>query len=398
MPASSPTSNTPKKAEVNYVDVIKNVNRQQLIELGTALPCLLFVLERTVRYNKLKETISIRHFRDGVFNNSTGQLIQCGVGQSLNTIKRNLAKLTELGYLNIEIDCNRGNKITINLEKLMSTSKLKKPKKEQKTNNSVSNLGMRVSNLGRRGVSNLGRVTEGSDIELTDNKDSDSRQAENAKDNIEEIISTARTTSRSMRLKASHNPRTTKGIQALWVEQMTQHYPGLIETSLLQRDIATFKKATTRMDASEIRDVMHYAAENWSDLRENVLSWIVQKHDSMPPAPHLSTLARYFRYFTDAFNSGIVDADQKGSLEKGSETAKLKQQLAKEQARNAELQKQADTANRTAREASHAKEVILRDMRTAASTPADKFSVVKPRTKRNAIVPVDENEFDTGEI
>ena len=81
-----------------YLRIQEQINRIEGLK-HYEYDTLLFILDRTVRFGKTRERVSVNHLQKGVYRRGTGELIRRGVGQNRNNTIATLRKLVDLGYL-----------------------------------------------------------------------------------------------------------------------------------------------------------------------------------------------------------------------------------------------------------------------------------------------------------
>ena len=114
-----------------------------------------FVIQRTLRWGKLEESIPSRHFLEGV-RYADGTLAQTGIDTRKSTLRKACSRLQNKGLLKIRVANNgdfSGNKYSIYVNKLlkkgkvMKKSKLKEPKKQNKVPKKAE-IGVECGNRG----------------------------------------------------------------------------------------------------------------------------------------------------------------------------------------------------------------------------------------------------------
>lgn len=81
-----------------YLRIQEQINRIEGLK-PYEYDTLLFILDRTVRFGKIAERISIDQVQKGLYKKDTGELLRRGVGQNRNNTVATLRTLVQKGYL-----------------------------------------------------------------------------------------------------------------------------------------------------------------------------------------------------------------------------------------------------------------------------------------------------------
>lgn len=304
-----------------YVESIHAIMNQWRSELKPAeLDVLYFINERTVRYNKFEEIITINQFTDGVFTYS-GERIIAGLRRDRRTIVKAYHRLEELGLITIEKVVDKFktlNKFAINCKTIIERAHamaLKIGKKHKGVQNDTKEGG-RIT-TGGRGVQPLGgeahNHSNNTYSKKTNKKTTDTRST---RDSVEEVIQQTidrqREKQHEKAMKANTN-FTMNNVLALWKECMNKHHTGCVVPNVTRKDYAVLRNSYNANSIPiPLNEFIEWVIENWQSLKDNELNWV----KDFPAVPSLRTLGYLYQYFVRAY----------GELEarRNKETARLK--------------------------------------------------------------------------
>ena len=108
-----------------YYPVIKIILTRWSIFLGSnSTLVLLFIVDRTLRFKKIREQIPNRHFIDGVIS-ADGEVIHAGIPMGTTSVRKSVAGLRDAGLIDyitpIVNGHNTGSVYTINTNAILGS-------------------------------------------------------------------------------------------------------------------------------------------------------------------------------------------------------------------------------------------------------------------------------------
>lgn len=314
-----------------YVSALQEINRTWMTVLNpTEYRVLMFVVERTLRWNKDTEVIVGSHFINGI-TSADGELIIGGIPCSISSIRKAYTSLKERGLLSIskiDVGYTFKNKFTVHVAKLLRgvidmVSKLKEPKQNQRGRTKRT---MGVNERTRGGERENQRGTLPDPVEYTDSKQPDSKQPESSTSvaDICKGVVHAHKQKQQQRAKKVENVFNAKNATAAWNIALQEHCPNAARITLSRQDAIVLKSVwkANHVNAT-LTEFMQWAVINWEDLRTNDLKWA----DTLSASPSLRSFAYLYKHFAASFSNTKARQAIRKRREAGTLTAGQRQQL-----------------------------------------------------------------------
>ena len=291
---------------MDYIQYLTSVNRFMRSDLtNSELNVLLFVGERTLRFNKVTEKIPLRHFLDGIVDRK-GNVIVAGLRMSRRTLIYALNSLRRKGLFLVTKCVDTGINIftilTDAVEKKIKMAKLKVSKK--------------YNGLRGGAISALGGV-QNSTIEVTHREPSQTTSsslrserggaappgtARSVHRSVKKKIHT-RDTNRASLLSATKPDK--KVLRSAFSTACREHYDYPIQVIAPSgREWGTytnFLKATDFGEGFDYQEFFDWSMRNWDSMAEIELRWMGKRSNPPPAAPSLPFFCQFTRYFLEAF-------------------------------------------------------------------------------------------------
>ena len=254
---------------------------------------LLYILDRTLRFDKPSEIILRNYIGNDIISHKTGEVVQSGITISPRTYSRCIKRLQELKLISCSIETNRrgrGSRVTVVpaniLEKPMSH--LKKSKK---------------SNTG--GVVTKGHTgsCHNDTIEARDNREAKDNQSSTS--NLEEAVAHAERSSKERREKKKKED-TLQGYSTLWLDTHIDLFGKDTCIQVTGTDWGILKKRRAQVSTGyKIDKLLRWSMENWMQLSRTKMAWAVEK-SLMGCSPNPTTFSMLFNKFLQHYNDEDV--------------------------------------------------------------------------------------------
>jgi hypothetical protein len=305
---------------MDYCSFFKSINGFLRLDLTNAeFHTLLFIGERTIRYNKLEEKIPLRHFLTGVYD-KTGQLLLGHVSLSKTSLLKGIKSLHRRGFIALSHCTESGagiyRLVVENIEKAVAMIRETSARTTKKwfRNNEVEDVATK-SERGSTlvpGVGNFG-TTKDTDRELQkDQKPTSLSSAAvepavvSVKKKVEEIRQKYRET-RERKKDELHLTR--EGFRqdafiAAWVSSCETHketYFGdkVPLVSPTRKELAIFKNSLTGLALPagfKAGAFIEWCVLYWNTVQEERFYWMTN-----PPAPLAPDLRFFMRFIRDFY-------------------------------------------------------------------------------------------------
>lgn len=327
----------------------------------TEVLVLTFIADRTLRFGKEEEVITIDQFIHGV-EGRNGPVI-AGLGLSRPTILKAYKSLEKKGFLLVQLIANKAkgylNSFKINVstvlsEKIIMSGSLNISKKyrdmsEEQRNSirgkdslrggeriftgGVKNLYCKVVDYKRLEVNNIknaasGRVANLSETNLT------------AQEALDQATKRVTEKQKAKARKLTDKP-TLSGLTAAWKASTAKHCAGQTIVAPTRKDLYKLlagSKAHSLPHDTDLVCFIDWSVEHWAALRQGALHWA----EGMSNNPDMSSFASLYKFFVRAYG----DIDSLKDMER-------------DRARRAET-KQEDNTNQVKTMEKHLKEANLR--------------------------------------
>ena len=273
---------------------------------------LLFVNERTLRWQKEWETIPMRHFMEGVFSRA-GQRIICGIGRRKSAIIAAYKALVEKGLLLHDKD-GRSNRFAVNFKALVEgadsmASMVRTGLKPSKKRNETVSMGTDKP---------LQTVSTGTDPSYKEQKSKTNGfpdrgsepvsfypSGEEIRQNVEEVRQKSRARDGERAARADHR-LTRKHILACWRTSIRKHYTdqgrAATTASLTKFNFIRLRAGVLASDTHcpiPFSEFVEWSVEYWDSLRSMELRWM----KNMPTTPDLAFFCATYKHFVKAIGA-----------------------------------------------------------------------------------------------
>ena len=285
-----------------------------------AVAVLSFVIERTLRWGKIRESISYRHFLEGVYSRD-GVLVQPRIRIARRNLPKAVRFLETLGVLTVvrASSTQRGFEsnlfeIDFNLVIQRDTSMLKTPKRLK---NALVSDGHYPSVPGTLPLclrDTLNTQKNKSHKDKSHKHPGTKKQVPGLgpDSSPEEIVSAVHKhhAARREELSASFRMSPTN-LRAVWVKAMQRNYEHVPLVHMTEKSYGIFKKSANLnfKDTQKLPAFITWCVDNWPALRGGKLSWLNKKKESMPLVPDLDVLGRLLRVFAKAYAEHCAGED-----------------------------------------------------------------------------------------
>ncbi len=258
-----------------YLRIQEQINRIEGLK-HYEYDTLLFILDRTVRFGKTRERVSVSHLQKGVYRRGTGALIRRGVGQNRNNTIATLRKLADLGYLvRDESGPSTAPMYGLSLQKF-DFSGMVGVSDEILAGVSRQILGGGISSdtlKGKRDLKREKRAKRLPGVIAGDVETLNPTEGEVVV-NLQERIEQAKTKNRAKRAHKAQSLATNftiSNLNALWADLMLQHFPdsrfpGRFTVDMFHRLRAGLKAQGLLDDSGDAIELIRYSIENWTYL------------------------------------------------------------------------------------------------------------------------------------
>lgn len=292
--------------------------------LASDLTVLCFVMDRTLRYGKVREVITYNQIQNGVQVKATGKMINSGVTVSRRTVFRAIDRLEIAGFLSITRTKStfRGfeaNVIEINFKLLLSgdISLVRKPKNRVKSSdlplchNDTTLVPNSTNPLCQIDTTNI-QIDKLQKINYRTTPTAGAVGAivDEVVGEVVERVTTRSRVTRSARASRLSIQVTHGAVIAAWKETMLKYYP---RVPVVHFTIPEFKKfrTTARYNLVDVDlvEFFDWAIAQWEILRGGRLQWMNNKKEQLPATPRLDILSRYLKTFARAYAEDVTLAD-----------------------------------------------------------------------------------------
>lgn len=334
---------------MNYIEALTGVNRFSGDLSQSERSVLSFILERTLRFNKLTERIPLRHFLDGVVSMS-GEVIVGGLGVGRTTLKNAVQSLKRKRLVRV-VKCQETgeNVFTVAvevMEKLFTMAKLKigkeyKRLREGKGGGSKSDPG--VGQNPTLNNNNNGEHPQVFSPSLRSGREdaASPRTARHVAGQITQEYEDKRQS--KIESLCTKYPNRDK-VRRAFTASLRRHYDdrSIPIFSPSKRDwgqYRNFLKATDFGKGFEYPDFFEWSIAYWADVLDRELRWLKGNVPQVPDLPFFCRMQKYFlhAYFDDELRR--IQAARMSALKAGDsiqreyeivckDNQKLKDQLA----------------------------------------------------------------------
>lgn len=296
---------------MDYIAALTAVNRYAAGSTSLAeRSVLFFVLERTLRFNKVSETIPYRHFIDGIYDRSKGEVIVTGVGLSRKTVVEAVKALKKRGIIGVSVGKNNANVITLlltNLEKFIKMAKLKTSKKFKGLVGGVK------STLGgcKRSTTNYHTIKPSQTISSPSSLRSEERVDAAPAETAAEAASRVRQEykrSRDQKIRSLFTERPSQpNLIKAYRSAYLKHHDGDPDYHLTRKEWGNYKHFVTATEFPDWFDYPTFFEETiqyWPNLMRGDFRWC----KGSPPLPTLAFICklirRLYEYYVNEHRSG----------------------------------------------------------------------------------------------
>lgn len=297
----------------------------------TEVLLLTFIADRTLRFGKEEEVITLDQFTHGVLGRN-GPVI-AGLGLSRPTILKAYKSLEKKGFLFVQSVANKAkgylNSFKINVsailsEKVIMSSSLNISKKYREMSEEQRNsIPGKESLLGGEriftgGVKNL--YCKGVDFKMLE-RSKRKNAAFGRIDNLSETNLTAEETldqatqrvteKQKEKARKLTNKPTLSGLTAAWKSSTAKHGAGQTIVSPTRKDLHKLLagcKAHSLPHDTNLISFIDWSVEHWAILRQGPLSWA----ENMSNNPDMASFSSLYKFFVKAYG----DMDSLGAMEK----------------------------------------------------------------------------------
>jgi DNA-binding MarR family transcriptional regulator len=303
---------------MNYYEFFKQLNTVLRCGLtNSEFHTLLFIGERTIRYNKVEEKIPLRHFLSGVFDGS-GSLLIGRIGISKRSLLSAIDGLSRRGLVAVtqcrETGANIYRVLLTNIEKAVAMIKEASARPNHKwfRNKEISSTdenGVRGCKIAPRGVQNsTSKVTDRKPTEekkLTSLPSSTADAAEPVQQTIDRIKlqHLAKLAGKRKTLSLAYQDFDPTALKAAWVTACDEHkddYAGVCPyVPASRRELAIFRntlKGLQTPNGFDAVEFVEWCVAYWKPIREERFYWMTQ-----PPAPLTPDQRFFMRFIKDFF-------------------------------------------------------------------------------------------------
>lgn len=268
---------------------------------------LMFIADRTIRWGKRAESISIRQITHGVFNKD-GHLVRHGIGQSRSTVLRALSSLEQSGHISVRrthrSDGNKNKNIyTINWENNMlktpktgARSKVKSGLKQSKKLTLGSENGGEkegdtlVSNLHHPSIKMTPYNIPLSNIPLNEESASHAPASEElpegTKASLEETLKKVKKRTEEKRQKKLQKGTSLQKIFQAWELEIKNLFPDYPVMQWTGKQFGQVKSIKAKIGEVPLWDFLYHCIVNWRLIHASKLSWM-STHPAAPDIGHI---------------------------------------------------------------------------------------------------------------
>lgn len=338
----------------NYIATLQATINQWYSELSPVeYQTLLFIIERTLRFNKEWESIPIRHFDEGVYSFSDVRII-AGVKARRTSIVDAYRALAEKGLIMVKRTRNGTGKNVFKVvvkaivegAKELSKLKISKKRTQKAMHAGAQEVCTQVHSTNAPGCTPiLSTHLEEHISNTTSTPDED-------QESLSDIISRARKLNlqkREAKAKKADSKLTITTLKATWSESVSTHFGKTATPSVTSKDIAILKSVVTAntlpLPFTQFTD---WVVENWEELSKNEFSWMTK--NPMPAIPDLMFYCRFSKEFVKAYaeyqRRTTLEVKRKDRSDKDAHEARTALSQAEEALRQAEVQRKRAEAER----------------------------------------------------
>lgn len=277
-----------------------------------AIAVMAFVIERTLRWGKVKESISYRHFLEGVYSRD-GVLVQPRIRVARRNLPKAVRFLETLGVLKVvrASSTQRGFEsnlfeIDFNLVIQRDMSMLKLPKKLKNTPVSEGHYPSVPGTLPLCLRDTLNTQKD----KLHKSKSHKHPGTKKAVPGLAQDSSAAEIVAAVHRQKAVRRDElvtsfrlSPAAVRAVWFKAMQRNYEHVPLVHMTEKSYGIFKKHVhlNFPNTQKLPAFLTWCVDNWSSLRGGKLSWLNKKKESMPLVPDIDVVGRLLRVFAKAY-------------------------------------------------------------------------------------------------
>lgn len=276
---------------------------------------LSFIIERTLRWGKVKESIPYRHFIEGVYSKD-GAVVQPRARIARRNLSKAVAILEGLGFIKVvrATTTQRGFEsnlfeIDFNLIIQRDTSMLKTPKRLKNKADPLVSLGHKPC------VPRTLPLCPGDTLNTLNIK-SQKVKSQNNPDakkpasglagarSVKELVDAVAKRSvekREARVRAFKlHP---DNVRAVWQKAMQDRYGSVPAVHFTKKSYGTFKKLVNLhfKNTQQLPDFLFWVVGSWTALRAGKLAWMNKKGVVLGEAPDLAVVSKFLRTFAAAY-------------------------------------------------------------------------------------------------
>jgi DNA-binding transcriptional ArsR family regulator len=376
-----------KEVKMLYVAALDAYDVHWMGEVAGASDALVlyFVIKRTIKFGKLDVAIPLRHFREGVKTQETGEIVVSGLPLTHETVTAALGRLKDRGLVTFERKkegrAYEMTRISLLLDAVLApvtieigeddVGKLSIPrsKKYARDSENGDERGVRKSAEGcaeirmrkQHNVNNVNKI-KNQTLSAADAAENVGRKSFDTA--VEAIATSNLRIRRSREVKAASAaaapgaPKLNE-FRALWQQHMLQHWPTVPVVSATQAEWGMFKRALASVENTvPLSELVEYAIAGWSSIINIDLHWMKDvKSNTVGLAPDMVFFIRHVKHFMKSIakhkatnDSNLKRVQVSPEKKQEDENADLRRQLAKVTAENRRLAEKARSDERIMQE------------------------------------------------
>lgn len=288
-----------------YIQVSQSIDGCLLQSLTPSEYMVLrFINERTLRWQKDRERIPMRHFLQGIISKK-GELIQAGLPCSKSSIVKAYQSLVSRGFIKQTYDRQGANVFHICFETILQEAQSMaasivrglKPARNKKSRVVTESTASRdkavtestANNIQNREEINTRRKLASGTVSV--------EGEESITDKIKATIEGGKKRISARAKKSSTRFNYTNAVAA-WKEAVIRQYPGTAIAGVSREEFGRLKRAYGHSTLPiPFHEFVSWAVENWESLRRHELSWATR----MPLQPDFQSFTSLYKYFIKAY-------------------------------------------------------------------------------------------------
>lgn len=316
---------------VNYIQALRIITEELTTLPPKSFQLLVFICSRTLRFGKDKERIPLKHFTDGIKDN-TGKWVQKPVGVAKNAISDGLIALEDAGLINVTKAHANVRVIQINAEIFSDgvdhmESRLRKSKKdrlaEQSTEQNVEESYPVVSpNQGNQFPQNRETSLPKLGQPNITNRTITSRLTKSAKAHVEGIVEQAKKRSIAKPVKVAKH----KMALSLFSKLVSEKFPSWKLISLSTAAQRNMRLATEGMTEEEIVAFVTHTVDNWTHIVGHNMKYLLNNNSNIATIPCINT----FGMCSAKFLQNYINTNAAGDSHSQITVREVKQETARQ--------------------------------------------------------------------